>query len=273
MDYTHLYLIIVILLLLLIACIIIILTKVDEPIEKMDIIPINTFPFKTFIVNLDRTPERYNYVVKQLKDLGISNYEKWSATDGFKVDTKEMIADGISQQLIDKGKGIAGCASSHIRLWKHIRDNKLGWVLILEDDVHFHPQFMSLFHKYWKLVPIDAKIIYHGYYDRPSNDKQIIIQQSVMCTHAYMIDCKGAEYLLNNLLPMYDPIDQHISEHFKNNYGCFIFNGMVTINNIRPEDYKLNNGDKCMFNGIIYQNREEYGRTLYKEYVTFNNND
>ena len=92
-----------------------------------------------------------------------------------------------------------------------------------------------------------------------------------MCLHGYMINYKGAEYLLNNLLPMDNPIDQHITEHFAMNYGSFIFNGRAMINGIRPDDYKINNGDKCMFNGIIYQNREEYGRTIYNENTTFNN--
>jgi len=277
MDGIHLCWIIIILILLIIACIIIILSKSNDTnnisVEKMDVIEPNSFPFQTFIINLDRKKERYDYVAKQLDNLGISNYKRWSATDGFNIDPTEMIADGISQKLINKGKGFAGCASSHVRIWKHIRDNKLDWTLILEDDVHFHPQFIAIFYKYWKHVPIDAKIVFPGYYDMPKNDKQLILNQSVMCLHGYMVNSEAAEYLLQYLLPMDDPIDVHITEHFRNNYGSFIFNGMVTINNIRPDDYKLNNGDKCMFNGIIYQNREEYGRTIYKENTTFNNHD
>lgn len=272
MDNTNLYFIIVILLLLLIACIIIIASKNDnDTVEKMDVILPNVFPFEIFIINLDRKPERYNYVEKQLTDMGITKYKRWSATDGFKVDPNEMINDGITQNLINKGKGIAGCASSHIRLWKHIRDNKLDWTLILEDDVHFHPQFLSLFYKYWKRVPIDAKIVFPGYYDMPKNDRQIIIKQSVMCLHGYLINSESAQYLLDNLPSMNEAIDQVIINHFQNNYGSFIFNGKAIINGIRPDDYKIENGDKCMFNGIIYQNREEYGRTIYNQNTTFNN--
>ena len=246
----------------------------NDNVEKMDCITSEIFSFPIFIVNLDRTPERYKYVSTQLDKMGITNYQKWSATDGFKIDPEEMISDGISEQLIDSGKGLAGCASSHVRLWKHIKENKLDWTLILEDDVHFHPQFIILFYKYWKRVPIDAKIIFPGFYDVPKNDVQIIIQQSVMCTHGYMLNYKGAEYMLNNLLPIIEPIDQQITKHFENNYGSFIFNGGARINGIRPDDYKINNSDKCMFNGIIYQNREEYGRVIYNEHIpTFNNHD
>lgn len=274
MDVEYLYWIIIILLLLIIVCIMMILTKNDiDNVEKMDCVLSEKFPFPIFIISLDRKEERYNYVAKQLDDLGLSNYNRWCATDGFKIDSSGMLADGIDQRLIDKGRGLAGCASSHIRLWKHIRNNKLDWTLILEDDVNFHPQFVSLFYKYWKRVPIDAKIIFPGYYDVPNNDTQIIIQQSVVCTHGYMLNYKTAEYLLNNLLPMKDPIDMHIAEHFRNNYGSFIFNGTANVNGVRPNDYKIKNGDKCMFNGIIYQNREEYGRTIYSQNTTFNNHD
>lgn len=274
MDNIYLYYIIVIILLLLIICITIILTaKNKDDVEQMDLILGNNdpFPFPVYIINLERKPERFNYVVSQLNKMGIKNYQKWVATDGFKIDINEMIKDGIEQKLINNGLGLAGCASSHIRLWKHIAGNKLGWTLILEDDVHFHPEFINLFYKYWKRVPIDAKIIFPGYFDFPKNDKQIVIEQNVMCLHGYMLNHEGAKYLLDNLLPMDEVVDYVITEHFRNNYGSFIFNGRIKIGDIIPDDYKMTHGDQCMFNGIIYQNREEYGRTIYSEYTTFNN--
>ena len=114
----------------------------------MNAIPEESFP--VFIINLDRKPERYDYVINQLNIMGITDYTRISGTDGFKADPKEITTVGVSQILINKGKGLAGCAASHIRVWKHIAENNLGWSLILEDDAHFHPQFKELFPKYWK---------------------------------------------------------------------------------------------------------------------------
>ena len=272
MNTNHLYLIIIILLLLIIAFIIIISTNdrnndsdIDK-VEKMNKLNLETTPI--FIVSLDRKPERYKYVTCQLDLMRMTNYQKWSATDGFKIDTKKIISDGITQKLIERGnKAEVGCASSHIKLWKHIVAKKLDWTLILEDDAHFHPQFISIFNKYWELVPIDAKIIFPGhggqcYTNFQKNRSRLVYQNHTVCLHAYIINWESAQYLLDNLLPMDKIVDVAIYDHFSNHYGSFVFNGNAKVNGIRPDEYKLLRGKKCECDGIIYQNQEEYISTL-----------
>jgi len=263
-----LYLIIIILILLIIIFIIIINNNNinNESIETMDQVNLKTIPI--FIVSLDRKPERYEYVATQLDSMGMKNYKKWSATDGYNTDIKEIIADGITEKLIEKGnKAEVGCASSHVRLWKYIATKKLGWTLILEDDAHFHPEFISLFHKYWKRVPIDAKIIFPGHGGQcmtifQKNRSSLVIQNYTLCLHAYMINWESAQYLLDELVPMDKIVDVAIYDHFADHYGSFIFNGNAKVNEIRPDDYKLSKGKKCECDGIIYQNQEEYISTL-----------
>jgi len=269
----NLYLIIIILILLIIAFIIILLTKNDiscdcdnDTVEKMDRLNLETTPI--FIVSLDRKPERYKYVTGQLDSMGMKNYQKWSATDGSKTNTKEIMADGITQKLIERGnKAEVGCASSHIRLWKYIRANKLDWTLILEDDAHFHPEFISIFNKYWKNIPIDAKIVFpgHGGQYLPNfqkNRSRLVYQNHTVCLHAYIINWTSAQYLLDKLLPMDKIVDVAVYDHFADHYGSFVFNGNAKVNEIRPDDYKLSKGKKCECDGIIYQNQEEYISTL-----------
>jgi len=125
----------------------------------MDPIEPNTFDFPIYIISLKNKSGRYKYVANQLDNLGLKNYQRWTAINRFKIDPLEMINEGITQNLIDSSKGSAGCTTSHIKLWKHISKNKLGWTLILEDDTHFHSLFKFLFHKYWKNVPKDVKNI------------------------------------------------------------------------------------------------------------------
>lgn len=262
-------------LIVILIVIIILLTVAFRPpapeAPPMEDIPEGTFPFPIFIINLDRKPERYEYISKQLNDMGLTGYTRISATDGFKVDHKEMIDLGISPKLIQNGKGLAGCASSHVRTWKHIAENKLGWSLILEDDAHFHPQFMELFSKYWKHVPNNAKIIFPGYCapDHVEKSPKLVIDNGVMCLQGYMLSWEGAQYLLDKLLPMELPVDIEIVEHFRRRSGSYIFNGNVTVDGIRPNNYKESNGRRCMFNGIIYQNHEEQGSTIHKEETVF----
>jgi len=155
---------------------------------------------------------------------------------------------------------------SHIKLWEYIMNNKMGWTLILEDDAHFHPQFKDLLPKYWKDVPKDAKIVFLGYCGDLEKKNQKIMREPVMCMHGYMISWEGAKILIDNLLPMKDPVDIEIMNYFRknNSNGCYVFNGDIFIDGIRPNDYKERNGNKCMFNGIIYQNQEDQGSTIHQ---------
>ena len=260
-ETRNLYIIIIIILVVLLIISIIILSNSDENKEKMDHISITELPI--YIINMNNKPERYKYVSEQLDNMKLSNYKRWVATDGFTADPKEMMKDGIMKSLINEGMGIAGCASSHIKLWKHIAKHKLGWTLILEDDVHFHPKFQSLFIKYWKNVPIDAKIVYVGHcYASCKNSTKKVIKNYVMCNHGYMINHESAQYLIDNLLPMGNPIDRVIYDHFSKNDGSFIFNGSTNIDGICPDEYKMSNCNICSFEGIIYQNREKYKSTI-----------
>jgi hypothetical protein len=92
-----------------------------------------------------------------------------------------------------------------------------------------------------------------------------------MCLHAYLINWKGAEFLLNNIFPVNEPIDIEIVKCFDkfNKKGSYIFNSNMYINDIRPEDYKDKNGRKCMFNGIVFQNHEEQGSTIHQEETVY----
>jgi GR25 family glycosyltransferase involved in LPS biosynthesis len=243
----------------------------QNPISPMDSIEENTMPFPIFIINLDRKHERYEYVRNQLDNMGLTNYTRMSGVDGFKIDPNEMITLGVSPKLIEKGKGLAGCASSHIRMWRHIAENKLGWTLILEDDAHFHPDFVRLFSKYWNQVPNDAKIIFPGYCgsDKLERSRTRVLSNSVMCLQGYMINWQGAQFLLDKLTPVDQPIDIAIADYFKHRDGSYIFNGNAIIDGVCPNDYKKSNGRKCMFNGIIYQNHEEQGSTIHKEETVY----
>lgn len=263
MEYDNLVYIILAIIVIIIIIVLIWLSRNNVNQELMDSIEENTFPFKTYIINLDRKPERYKYITNQLNNLGLNNYERWSATDGFNVSDSIILRSGVGKELLDRGRGLAGCAASHMRLWKHIADNNLGWTLILEDDAHFHPQFVELFHRYWKLVPKNAKIIFPGWCAECNNNKDAIVDLGVMCLQGYMLCADTAKYLLNNLAQMTLPIDIIITEHFRWRSGSFIFNGNVVINGIRPNDYKDKNKRKCMFDGIIYQNQQEQGSTIH----------
>lgn len=84
------------------------------------------------------------------------------------------------------------------------------------------------------------------------------------------ISWEGAQYLLEHLLPVNNPIDIEIVDYFRkfDPKGCYSFNGDVVIDGIRPNDHKELNGDRCMFNGIIYQNKDQ-GSTIHNENTVY----
>jgi len=256
-------------------------THCMEPIKSKD-----EFPFNTYVINLDRKPERYHYAKNGVHNVGIKNVQRLSGTDGHILTSSEMQRHGLTKEFSEK-KGLAGCAASHVRMWKDIVRNKMGWTLILEDDVHFHPKFNELFQSYWKQVPKDALIVFPGYcgggpivdgdnsnQNNSASENKNVQHASVMCLHAYMVSHVGAKYLLDHLLPLNVPVDIAIVEHFRNARGSYVFNGNDNVvlpdgTSLRPHDYKNAMGNKCKFSGIVYQNHEEQGSTIHKMDTVF----
>ena len=85
---------------------------------------------KVFVINLDRSEDRWAHYEN-------TDYIRWSATDGSKIDRKDDILTRMTYTHNIKEhnhRGKCGCFLSHISLWKYIIDNKINDVLILEDD-------------------------------------------------------------------------------------------------------------------------------------------
>ncbi len=224
---------------------------------------VTMFNYPVYIINLDRKPERYAYVTNQLDTLGIKNYKRVSATDAFNTPVEAMVKHGVSKELAARN-GLGGCACSHIRIWKKLAKKNSGWTLIIEDDAHLHPDFVRLFPHYWKHVPVDAKIVYPGFCSEEAERSIMpVVCYSVMCTQGYLLNGRGAQYLLDNVLPVNNPVDISLAEHFRHRQGSYIFNGNAKVGGVRPNDYKEKNGKRCAFNGIIYQNQEEQGSTIH----------
>ena len=232
--------------------------------EPMPALQAEGFPFHTFVINMDRNPQRYAYIEQQLQTLGMTQYTRWSALDGFNATPETFATHGISSKFIHN-KGMSGCAASHIALWRYIRDNQLSWCLILEDDAHLHPDFIKLFREYWQHVPQQAKIIYPGYcawgFSRHRNP---INPMTPLCLHSYLLSYEGAQLLLDHVLPVNDEIDVVLRDFWRTrpSLESVVFNGNASMASIKPNDYKHANKKICIFEGIVYQNRKECGRTL-----------
>ena len=156
---------------------------------------------KIYVINLDRSVERYRVSQEMLKTVELpAPYTRFSAVDGKKIqirniDTGEVItgeqiardqlfldgnyvincdSDNEKDFIEFKAKeakhrprliGEMGVACSHKKIWRMIVENNYENVLILEDDFHFERFFSSRFKRALNNSPKDAELLYFAYGD------------------------------------------------------------------------------------------------------------
>ena len=136
-------------------------------------------------------------------------------------------------------KGEIGCAMSHIALWNKVlslhatrstRNTKndtssitgqetTTTVLILEDDACFVGNFQSQLRAVMDYVPENWDILYLGFSDRgersvliENNDIIIFVPEYGFHTHAYALNTRAAQVLLDHL-PVQGPLDVWLADN------------------------------------------------------------
>ena len=108
---------------------------------------------KVVCINLDRRPDRWQRIQKELARHSIDSVERFSAIDGA---TVEKIAGWIHTP------GAYGCLLSHVEVVKEARQSGAPAVLIFEDDTVLDPDFQNKFTTFIKEVPDDWDMLYLG---------------------------------------------------------------------------------------------------------------
>lgn len=151
---------------------------------------------KIFYINMEKSKERNDYMIKQFEDLNINNYERFDA----------LCEDNSKLDIIDKPRNKTPeeyyCLLSHIKLIQHIYNSGIEEAIICEDDVDFSLS------KYWRFSLrnyfnkiIDREIILLC---NPSqkfiNDKPVSYNKDIhFFAMSYYINRKGCEKIINNL--------------------------------------------------------------------------
>lgn len=223
--------------------------------------PINLKELPIFIITCDN--KRYKYVTAQLDKMGMTNYRRWDAVIGAKTSRSEFKHKyGVLRTKLKKGE--AGCAASHLSLWRYLADLNYGKVLILEDDCHFHPNFVELFEECWRDVPADNEIVYLGHLhflqNGISNSRKRVVSGRFLCAHAYIFSGESARSILNYRQYVSRPIDEHLYDFFPKHGTSYAINDncYMTCIKDKPKSYKLRHGKKCFYNGIVYQNVADF---------------
>ena len=175
---------------------------------------------KTFVINLDRSPDRLEEIRSHLDARGVP-FTRFSAVDGKQLPYDHIVKHTtVACRTLLCTKAIVGCALSHYKLWRHVADGSHQWVLILEDDAKLDVDFkdkMEVLHQSLQRHPeVDMVYLYaQGDYGQddmaasklfsqfmsamgtktnlPSSD--VLVPPFPLCTAAYILSKRGAEKL------------------------------------------------------------------------------
>lgn len=164
---------------------------------------------KTYLVNLDKNPDRLAFMDGQLRRLGIE-YERIPAIYGKALTTSERKTHLASfRARLTKGAplsdGELGCALSHIAVYCKMISTGCPVALVLEDDVllssDFHKAVINAASFINESKP--QVILFSAYGDHNASHSSGIERVSTAaCTDAYMITRAAAEIIVKVNTPV-----------------------------------------------------------------------
>lgn len=172
-----------------------------------------------FVVNLDRSSDRWKKISSQLDQLDLS-YERISAVDGatlkdyqYGFDVKKFSL--IAQHTLVAGE--AGCSYSHIAIWRRIIEDKLPYAIVLEDDSTINSNFEAFVkdsaYRDFDYLKFDTDPENYPYAINPIDSTTVNGIERIECdpipygTVGYAISQKGASVFLSAATNMYYPVD------------------------------------------------------------------
>jgi len=203
---------------------------------------------QVYVINLDRTPERWKLTLERLKKLGINNPKRWKAIDS---KSQEMIKFYNKLPVPKITINELCCYLSHRQLWKYLYDNNIDNAIIFEDDI-FIPNEVTKDMILDQIFESKAfNVLFLGYCDSETVNCCKPKSGNALCTHAYAVSKIG----LDNLIKMKDnfskPIDLLLN-NFCREELCFL-----TYNIEDPDNFG---------SGFIKQDNNVQSVIPYKKY-------
>jgi GR25 family glycosyltransferase involved in LPS biosynthesis/glycosyltransferase involved in cell wall biosynthesis len=162
-------------------------------------------PANTFVVNLNRRPDRRASVITEFAKHGITNYVFFDAVDGKELTPTPELSALFANNDFGSRRGVVGCALSHMDLWKRlVADTTNDYYTVFEDDVELVDGFVE---KYTRVIAEprnydllmlgftsrDCGVRYRGSGDIESLDPTVYIGG----IFGYIVTKQGAQKLLD----------------------------------------------------------------------------
>ena len=199
----------------------------------------NTFFDKIFVINLDHRTDRWNSIKKEFEEMGITNYERYSAVKPQFVQLpKEWYSRLVSpQRFVILGKneqgqilarynqdyicGSIGCKLSHYGIIKLAKERGYKNFLVFEDDVLFNitkDEVYKILQDAIKNLPTNWDMLYlSGNHMRPLTQitENLHRVSGTLTTHAYAMNSSIYDFALENMLNSGIEIDNYYWENIQ----------------------------------------------------------
>lgn len=184
-----------------------------------------------YIVNLDRSVDRWNRMQALFQDLGL-DVVRLPAVDGRKKDPEELrnMRPTLSERhfwLKEMTPGEMGCYLSHLKAWNALLETKDEWALIMEDDLFVRENAKDFISdESW--IPEGVDLIQMTASKEPAEELREkdfkmaigkdarlvkVLKWGNMGTVAYMINRKGAAAMISISKKILGPVDDLLFLH------------------------------------------------------------
>lgn len=120
---------------------------------------LNKYFDQTFLINLDKRTDRFESAKIECDRIGLP-FLRVSAIDGSVKNFNLIDVSHAEERKILYSNGAAGLNLTVKKILEYSLDENYESVLILEDDVMFHTNFISLVSQWFNEIPHDWELIY-----------------------------------------------------------------------------------------------------------------
>jgi GR25 family glycosyltransferase involved in LPS biosynthesis len=208
----------------------------------------------TFVINLDRRPDRLERVATRLDRAGIAFARHAAVTpDGFRGSGIRSANPGLQPTEL-------ACVASHFEIYRRVADEQIPMALILEDDVLPVANFGRRVRRALDRVPARASLVQLGWVDltpvraRPPRSlgrsalANVAPRANVLepepfrlGTHAYCVTPAFARVALQTLDPVFAALDEMLRQLTSEPTlagSCFVHRPSLALQDTSPSDIR-----------------------------------
>ena len=227
----------------------------NERNEDDNVITVNNYFDKAWVINLERNPERLQRTRTELEKFKIE-FERFPAVDGNNIQPHEYDFSGFKPGMgLLENKWALACFRSHIEIIKDAKRKNYKRIVIFEDDIIIDPQFEVMLQNIKEID--DWKLLYFGasqYNWNVEMEANFYISKNTLGGFAYAIDSSIYDAILEEAKKEDVAIDKLLSNIQEANYGkCYTFYPNIIIpdvteSNIRQSRNQIEHSKKMRWN-------------------------